>query len=197
MTENKRDKHESAERAESAIAERRDAGIEQLERALADEREYSAALRAKAEELRFRNEILEKSYAKQLDDARAEIRSGNEVRDEQAERIASLDAARIDAIGLLEQAKVEIDRLTTERERLRRRLLGADAENTEGPGLDADFDPDECSIDELMDDASWLRRRAPSPAKGEPGRSNDPPESAADMLDPGLYLAADPTEDQS
>ena len=84
--------------------------IEQLERVIAEEREHSAALRESANELRFKLEILEKSYAKQLEDAKQRAESAERRNDENGARLAELDAAREDAIELLADARTELDR---------------------------------------------------------------------------------------
>src|SRR5690606_15949827 len=56
--------------AAQAAPDELDAARERLERALAEERQKSAALRASVDGLQFKLDVLEKSYAKQLADAR-------------------------------------------------------------------------------------------------------------------------------
>ena len=100
---------ETREAAPTAPDER-DAAIERLERAIAQEREHSATLRKSLEEVRFKTEILEKSYAKQLEDARhrGETAEG-ELEDKKAE-LATLEAEHAEALRLLDQARGELER---------------------------------------------------------------------------------------
>lgn len=176
---------------ETPAVERQDARIERLERALADEREHSADLRRTADELRFKNEILEKSYSKQLEDARLLVESAEQSRAGLAARVAELDAARLDAIELLGEAKTEIDRLTAERSQRRRRQASPSGSAGDQVAEDVDFDPDECSIDELMDDDSWLRQAGPGEDAGGDDVAAGPAdadEAAGDMIDPDLVF---------
>lgn len=177
---------------ETPAVERRDARIERLERALAEEREHSAELRRAADELRFKNEVLEKSYSKQLEDARLLVESAEQSRAGLAARVAELDAARLDSIELLEQAKTEIDRLTAERNQRRRRQTSPSGPVGDREAEDLDFDPDDCSIDDLMDDDSWLRRAGPGDDTGTEEVAAGPaeaPEPGGDMIDPDLVFA--------
>ena len=59
-----------AKGAAAPAPDERDAAVERLERAVAEERQHATILRKTVEELRFKARILEKSYAKQLEDAR-------------------------------------------------------------------------------------------------------------------------------
>ena len=59
-----------APRGTPEAADERDTIIADLERAVAAERQHTAALRQAADDLRFKVEVLERSYGKQLDDAR-------------------------------------------------------------------------------------------------------------------------------
>ena len=79
--------------AAPSISDERDAQIERLERDLAEERGHSATLRTTIEDLRFKADILERSYSKQLADARER---GEAVERESADlraRLAELEAA--------------------------------------------------------------------------------------------------------
>ena len=60
----------SAEGNTPSPPDERDATIARLERELADERQVSITLRETSEQARFQLQILEKSYSKQLTDAR-------------------------------------------------------------------------------------------------------------------------------
>ena len=168
-----------------------DSAIARLEREVAEERENSARLLGEIRELKFKSEILERSYAKQLQDARARAESAEKALGDQRTRNAELDALRNDAIELLSDTQAEIDRLTKERNQLHRQLTSKSGYQVEAAGDDDDGG----TINTLMNDASWLKRRKP----GEDARLKAEAEAAAraaeeaaagDMLDPNTYLAA-------
>jgi chromosome segregation ATPase len=168
--------------------EERDRRIAELERAIGEERAHSADLRATVQDLKFKLEILEKSYAKQLADARRGCESAEQALSQQHTRNAELDQAREDAIELLTDAKTEMDRLTEERDQLRRQLASRD-----GWAVDPDkgTDDDGGTINTLLDDASWLRKRMPSEdelarAKAEKAAAEAPPE---EMISPDMFFA--------
>jgi hypothetical protein len=171
----------------------RDARIVELERLVAEEREHSAELRRSGDELKFQMDILERSYSKQLKDAREIADSAERSREELAVRVAELDQAREDSIELLAETRTEIDRLTAERDQLRRQLASRDG--WEADPADADFavDPDEGTINTLLDDDSWLRRKDPEREKlaqeeaAREAAAED--ELARDMIDPALVFS--------
>lgn len=155
------DKVEGA--AESA-ADERDATIERLERAIAEEREHSAVLRKTAEELRFKAEILETSYAKQLEDAR--LRSETAERDlaDQQAQIAALETAHEDAMQSLAQARRELDRAPAGAGKLRRALASTDGTRTDSIAQDdaeSQVQEGSLTINKLMKDSSWAGELEP------------------------------------
>jgi len=169
---------------------RRDAQIEQLERTLADEREHSASLRSSVNELRFQIEILEKSYSKQLEDARARADAADQRADEQQARLAELDSARQDAIQLLTEAKAEIDRLSNRQ----KQHTDPSAGRSDWPARVVDDESsDEGTINTLLDDAKWVRDREPDEAAKQQA---DAEARAADeaaqeeMISPDLVFTA-------
>lgn len=167
--------------------------IEQLERSVAEEREHSAALRETVNELRFKLEILEKSYAKQLKDAQQRFEAAEHRNDEQGTRLAELDAARADAIELLADAQTELDRLTTERDQLKRQVAARDGWAVEPGGDGVDFADDGGTINALMNDSVWSRRSAAlrPPEADESAAGDDASgDDAGDMIDPALVLAS-------
>jgi hypothetical protein len=158
MSDDARSELKEAERAAQTVSAERKAEIDRLNRAVAEERRHSAELRRTVDELRFKMDILEKSYSKQLADTRALCESAEARREETAVRAAELDVARGDAIELLEAAKVELDRLARERDQLRKQLASRDGWQVEGAGDAADFEFDEGTINGLMNDDKWLAR---------------------------------------
>lgn len=93
-----------------AAPDERDAIIERLERAIAQEREHSATLRKDLEERRFKTEILEKSYCKQLEDARNRGETAERELEEKTAEMAALEAEHTEALRLLDQARGELER---------------------------------------------------------------------------------------
>jgi chromosome segregation ATPase len=172
-----------------------DSAVARLERELAEERENSARLLTEIRELKFKTEILERSYAKQLQDARLRAEAAEKNINEQRLRTAELDALRNDAIQLLSDTKAEIDRLTTERNQLQRQLASRGDYQVEAASDDPVGDDGGATINTLMNDPGWIKRKAPA----EAARVNAEAEAAAraaeevgagDMLDPNTYLAA-------
>ena len=187
----------SDESDESAALRDRDEKIERLESELSDERKSSSSLRHAIQELEFKIGILEKSYSTQLDEARRTTEAAERSLAEQRERNAELDTARQDAIELLTEAKTELDRLTAECAQLRRRRggTGASPDTPNGDAGHEDWsDEDEGTINALMNDASWLRRKGPSEeerlqAEAEKRAAEEAEADAGDMLAPELVLA--------
>jgi len=174
--------------APSGEGDERDQRIAELERAIDEERAHSAGLRASVQDLKFKLEILEKSYSKQLADARHGCESAEQALSQQHVRNAELDQAREDAIELLTDAKAEMDRLTEERDQLRRQLASRD-----GWAVDPSqgTDDDGGTINTLLDDASWLRKRQPSEeelarANAEKAAAEAP---AEEMIAPEMFFA--------
>jgi DNA repair exonuclease SbcCD ATPase subunit len=165
---------------------------ERLERAVAEEREHSAALLAEVQDLKFKREILERSYIKQLEVARLKAESAEKALVEQRTRNAELDALRADAIQLLTDTQAEIDKLTAERNQFRRQLSARGGYQVEGAGDEPADDDGGGTINTLLNDASWLKRKKPAEEarlKAEAERRKAEEEQTGDMLDPQLVLA--------
>jgi hypothetical protein len=156
-------------------------------------------------------EILDKSYAKQLDDARQRAEAAEQNADRHRLRVVELDQAREDAIALLTEAKAEIDRLATERNRLNRQVptrdgwpIGADATTAaaDATAAAADTSADaaaaaelyaEGTINTLLDDAKWVRDKAPDEQallKGEADARAAEQAAQEEMISPDLVFTA-------
>ena len=182
--------------AEKPAGDRHRAEIERLERAIADERQYSADLRKAVDELQFKMGILEQSYAKQLEDERLRSEKAEEKIAEQGVRIVELDQAREDAIELLSETKTELDRLTEERDQLRRQLASRDGWQVEQP--DDDFTADGGTINALMNDAKWIRKGDPENDDRGAAKSGDVPDDESpseEMIAPDLVFVARKSDD--
>jgi chromosome segregation ATPase len=198
MRPNRKNPFAKAEGATPEATDNRDARIEELERAVAAERQHSASLRNTADELRFKADILEKSYAKQLEEARLRREAAENDLTEHRVRIAELDSARADAIQLLTDAKAELDRLTAERNQLRRKLASDDGRSVPGAGAAAEEASEDGTINTLMDDSRWSRKPVPgddqqAEARSGQGAADDPP--AEDMIAPDLVFTTAKRED--
>lgn len=174
-----------------------DSTIDRLERAVAEERDNAARLRQQANELKFQLDINERSYSKQLADARKTVESAERELAEQKARNAELDAAREDAIELLSETRNEIDRLTTERDQLRRQLMSRDGWQVENAAGEPEDFGDEGTINALMNDVSWARKsEAAAAARAKLAASEAAGEVVEEeMISPDIVLAARRSDD--
>jgi len=194
---------DAATDAAPSASDARDATIEQLERTLADERQNSAALRSTIEGLNFKIKMLEQGYSKQLEDARLRTEAAErEVADHQA-RMTSLDTAHEDAMQLLTKAQAELDSLTAARSPSRKQPTSTDGSRIEAMAHDSPESEgqENLSIDELMDDQSWARKRlAKDNAKAELEAEEDVGQESPleEMITPDwLYARKDADNDES
>ncbi|HEY7670965.1 MAG TPA: hypothetical protein VIC71_02025 [Gammaproteobacteria bacterium] len=98
------------------------AEIERLEQALAEERQHAATLRATVEDLRFKATILEKSYAKQLADARARAEAAERGLAEEKARLTGIDTNHENTLKLLTETRGQLAQVVAERDLLRKQL---------------------------------------------------------------------------
>lgn len=147
--------------AAAAPPDERAATIERLERALAEERQNSSALRASVEDLKFKLEVVEKSYLKQLSDARVKRDAAEQLVGDKEARLAALDAAMGETLQLLQKTHEQLERLAADHDRLCKELARRDgvfvktASRTYGAAAPED------SIDDLL--------AAPSASRDRPG----------------------------
>jgi len=99
-------------RAEPDGPDPRDARIAQLEEDLEAERNNAADLRKTIDEQRFRNEILEQSYSKQLEDARARAAKAEAALEAANARARELETARDTLAAEREKSQNTPDRMT-------------------------------------------------------------------------------------
>jgi hypothetical protein len=148
-------------------SDERDATIERLERGLAEERQHSATLRATVEDLRFKMGILEKSYAKQLADARLRAESAERGLAEEKARLAGIDSNHENTLKLLTETRAQLARVLAERDWLRKRPPQTSPGAPEAPAPSGEApDPtsaapedDGGTINALMADLSVPRER--------------------------------------
>ena len=180
---------------QSIVAER-DARIAELERLLAAERETSAGLQETADALRFKTEILEKSYAKQLADTRAKLAAAEQAMAEQKAHQATYGADHEETVRLLKQTREELEQLKLDRDQLRSQ---ARRSGWTVPGAATDTEQTgEGTINELMAGADWLTKRdAPAGGSNLTAKVAAPDDSPAeDMLAPELVFTKDKDKDK-
>jgi hypothetical protein len=183
-------------------SDERDATIERLERGLAEERQHSATLRGTVEDLRFKMGILEKSYAKQLADARLRAESAERGLAEEKARLAGIDGNHENTLKLLTETRAQLARVLAERDWLRKQPAQGRRGAPEAPVLsraapDPTRDPtgavqeDEGTINALMADLSVPRERPSArpedPRLGAQAR-DDGPAPSEEMISPELVF---------
>lgn len=179
--------------AEASALQQRDEKIEQLERTLAQERQQVATLRAAAEELRFKVDILEKSYSKQLEDARQSRDKAESDLAAMRAREAELGTGAEDTLKLLEEARAEIARVSAERDDLRSRLARSDKREPWRVAKDvAPVAHDRTlTIDDMLATSSWRVERKSAGEGHLNAQVNEEPEAPAEMISPDLVFASD------
>lgn len=162
------------------------ASLEEIENAVAGERDKSAALQRTIDDLKFRMGMLEKGYTKQLEDARhAADRAQRSLAERDAE-LADVGARYEAAAEALDKARGELERVTRQRDRLQRQIDGYPESDDED-----DADLPEGTINRLLAVASRPRRRAvPSAAEDDAA-----PAGTDDMLAPELMLRQQDTDE--
>lgn len=188
-------------RAERRAPDERDDTIARLEHDLAQERENAAASSKTAEDLRFQMQVLERSYAKQLADAREQSADMERELADQKAAFAVLDQECQEALQLLTQARAELERLTAPRNGPPRPPQPRDAHGPEPAAVPRRFAPlqSEGTINELIADASWAEARRAS-AEEEAATGAEAPldvEPPNDMIAPDLVFGEDDERDET
>jgi hypothetical protein len=171
--------------------------IERLEQALAEERQHSATLRATVEDLRFKAAILEKSYAKQLADARARAEAAERGLTEEKARLAGIDGNHENTLKMLTETRGKLAQVIAERDLvLKRPGTGSGNGNGGGPRrtdpIAVDQEPrapapeNELTINTLMADLSKVVEERRAPAKRPEKPVEEPPPE--DMISADLVF---------
>jgi chromosome segregation ATPase len=103
----------------AAPPDERDAAIARLERAVAEERQNAATLREENNALKFKLEILEKSYAKQLADARQKMETAQKGLAGHEARLKELGTGGEDTLRLVSEMRAELNQVKAERNLLK------------------------------------------------------------------------------
>jgi chromosome segregation ATPase len=192
---NQRPAADASQTGQSVIAER-DAKIAELERQLEEERANAATLREASDGFRFKTEILEKSYAKQLADTRAKLAAAEQAVAEQKAHQIEYGADHEETVRLLKETRAELEQLKLDRDQLRTQTRRS---GWTAPGAAADTSQTaEGTINQLMAGQGWLTKRE-APAGGSNLEAKvAAPENApvGDMLAPELvFTKKDKDED--
>ncbi len=215
---------DGAEQSPPAGPDPREATIERLERELAEQREAAKTLRESLDAATFRTEILEKSYAKQLTEARDKLAATAAELKEKDEILANLGGGHEHTLRELNDALTVIKVLKKERDQLRkqmaqgvarprgevtkaRALLGDDAGGlipSAGSASDghtphdADDDTSSGTINALIANAGWAEKK-PAAGSGQATAQVDAGSQPAheEMLSPDLVFTATDKEKDS
>jgi hypothetical protein len=163
----------------------RDATIQRLERTVAEERQHAATLRETVEGLRFQAEILEKSYAKQLTDARTRSDAAERALADERARLTAFGTGGEDTMRLLTEARAELETITAERDRLRQHVAQRDGVAPHALGHEESAS---LTINELMRTSSVMFERAPAGESQVQAQVAADQESPVEMLAPELVF---------
>jgi hypothetical protein len=108
--------------APAPVVDERDLKIERLERALAEEKANAVSLREAGDAARFKLEILEKSYSKQLADARQKADAATKELATLKGQIAEFGKGGEDTLKAVSDMRAELLNITAERNQLRDQL---------------------------------------------------------------------------
>jgi hypothetical protein len=184
------------ERVEPDGPDERDEAIARLEREIEAERDNAAGLRKTIDEQSFRIEVLEQSYSKQLDDARARAEKAEAALAAEKTRASELEIQRDTLTSERDAARKELDQ-KTQRER---RGLSTEAGTARGHGASVprpcdDGDDRGLSIDDMLADASIVDNRDHAGTRrafNGPSATDTTPEdeqALEDMLSPDLVFS--------
>jgi len=108
--------------APAPVVDERDLKIERLERALAEEKANAVSLREAGDAARFKLEILEKSYSKQLADTRQRADAASKELATLKGQIAEFGKGGEDTLKAVSEMRAELLNITAERNHLRDQL---------------------------------------------------------------------------
>jgi DNA repair exonuclease SbcCD ATPase subunit len=179
-----------------AVPDPRDATIARLERELAEQRALAANLRESLDAATFKVEILEKSYAKQLAEARDKRAALEEELKEKEEILANLGGGHEHTLRELADAVAVIKVLKAERDQLRKQIAqGGFRQSTERaapppPPVDHTSSGDG-TINQLIANAGWAEKKSAVGTGQATALVEDEPEAPTEeMLPPELVFTS-------
>lgn len=191
---NERSVADASQTAQSVLAER-DARIVDLERQLAEERQNAAMLRETADGLRFKTEILEKSYAKQLADTRTKLAAAEQALAEHKANQVAYGADHEETVRLLKEARLELEQAKLDRDQVRAQARRSGW--TPSGGKPETSETGEGTINQLMAGAGWLAKAdAPAGNSHLAAKVAKPDEApVGDMIAPELVFTKGKDDD--
>jgi hypothetical protein len=181
------------------VADERDAAIARLERTLVEERQIASQLREENDALRFKGEVLEKSYSKQLADARQRNEVLQKELDAHKSRFAELGSGAEDTLRLLADTRAELNRVTADLNLLK-------AQQGRGGGMPAASyrpretetdDPSSQTINALLSGAGGARRREGGDSNLHQRVKSEQPAPLEEMVSPDLIFTKDDDDKKS
>lgn len=176
-------------KCDRAEVDERDEAIARLEREIEAERDNAVTLRKTIDEQQFRIEVLEQSYSKQLDDARARADKAESALEAEKAHVTELETLRDKLTAERDTAQRDLKRMT-DRERSSVSFGAPAAASVVPPGT-ARFAADQgASIDEILAEAhvvdplAQARQRLVTNGPSAPEAPSDDEEELEDMLSP-------------
>lgn len=166
---------------------------ERLEQALAEERQHSTTLRATVEDLRFKITILEKSYAKQLADARTRAEAAEKGLADEKARLAGIDSNHENTLKILTETRGQLAQVAAERDLLRKQVGSGGGRRPEAAPVPyhhhapAPEPENELTINTLMADLTKVvEERRTAASRPKPVAPEEPP--AEEMISADLVF---------
>lgn len=172
----------------------RDAVIQQLEQQLAEERKSAATIREALDASTFKLEVLEKSYAKQLAEARDKRAATETELQEKNEILANLGGGHEHTLRELNDALTVIKVLKTERDQLRKQIAHGgyrqrDDRDSRAPLAPQGNDDSGGTINQLISNPGWAEKKPAAVGAGHSSAQVAEQETPhEEMLSPDLVF---------
>jgi chromosome segregation ATPase len=182
---------DASEALRSQLAER-EARIQELEHALAEEKQTIASLRETIDSLQFKTQVLEKSYAKQLADTRTRLGAAEQSVAEQKQKEAAYGSDHEETVRLLRDARAQLEELKLDREQLRAQARRGNGWSSTASAAQP-AEASEGTINQLMAGAGWQKKSGAAAANShlEAQVSADEDAPPEQMIDPDLVFTKD------
>jgi hypothetical protein len=184
-------------RANAAQPDERDAKIARLERTVAEERQNAAELREANDALKFKLQILEKGYSKQLADARKKMDAAVQDLAVHQARLAELGTGGEDTQRLLAEARAELNRLKADQSLLKEQLARGGSRASARSRTGDDGSDTSSTINALIMSVPKAPERAREPAADPSSsqRARAEESAAVEMLSPDLMFTKTDKDD--
>jgi chromosome segregation ATPase len=193
-------RRETAPAASQKVPDERDAAIARLERTLVEERQIATKLREENDALRFKGEVLEKSYSKQLADARQRNEVLQKEVDGHKSRFAELGSGAEDTLRMLADTRAELNRVTADLNQLKGQQgrTGGMPVGTYRQQKQTDGDDSSQTINALLSGAPAARGRESGGDSNLHQRvKSEQPQPLEEMVSPDLIFTKDDDDKKS